>query len=71
MSDYPLHIVVHSNEGFDALAREQGHDEETINDPLKFQSIAHERDGVHWLHIPMWRWEVEKEDFEKYPVTFV
>jgi len=21
--------------------------------------------------IPMWRWEVDKEEFEQYPVTFV
>jgi hypothetical protein len=71
MIELPFRVVVHSNEGFDAFAREQGYDEETINDPLRFQSIREVRDGVHWLHVPMWRWEVDKEDLQKHPVTFV
>jgi hypothetical protein len=75
MPEDPLHhIVVHSDAGFMAYAREQGYDEDTINppdDPLRFQSIREVRDGVHWLHVPMWRWEVDKEDLQKHPVTFV
>jgi hypothetical protein len=74
MPDWPIRIIVHSDEGFIEFARARGCDENTINppdDPLRFSSYADPRDGVHWLHIPMWRWEVEKEEFQKYPVTFV
>jgi hypothetical protein len=74
MADYPIRIVVHSNDGFIAFAHTKGYSDETINppdDPLRFSSIADPRDGVHWLHIPMWRWQVDKEEFQKHPVTFV
>jgi hypothetical protein len=74
MPELPFRIIVHSNKGFEAFAREQGYDDATINppdDPFRFSSIADIRDGIHWLHIPMWRLEVEKEEFQKYPVTFV
>jgi hypothetical protein len=73
-SEYPIRIVVHTDDGFIAFARERGYDEDTINppdDPLRFQSIADPRDGAHWLHVPMWRWEVDKDELQKYPVTFV
>jgi hypothetical protein len=70
----PIEIIVHSDEGFIAFARASGYAEDTINppdDPLRFQSINEQSHGVTYLHIPMWRWEVDEEEFEKYPVTFV
>jgi hypothetical protein len=59
---------------FPAFARASGYAEETINppdDPMRFQSISVIEDGVMRLHIPMWRWEVDKEELGKYPVTFL
>jgi hypothetical protein len=49
---------------------ESGYDEDAINS-LAFQSINVPSDGVFRLHIPMWRWEVDKEELEKYRVTFL
>ncbi len=73
-NDWPLEVFVHSNDGFLAFARASGYDEETINppdDPMRFQSNNVPAEGVFRLHIPMWRWEVDKEELEKYPVTFL
>ena len=73
-NDWPLEVVVHSDADFQAFARASGYDQDTINppgDPLKFQSINVPSDGVFRLHVPMWRWEVDKEEVQKYPVTFL
>jgi hypothetical protein len=69
-NDWPFEVVVHSNDGFQAFARESGYDSDAINS-LAFQSINVPSDGVFRLHIPMWRWEVDKEEIEKYRVTFL
>jgi hypothetical protein len=68
--DWRLEVFVHSNDGFHAFARASGYDEEAINS-LAFQSINVPSDGAFRLHVPMWRWEVDKEALEKYPVTFL
>ncbi len=66
-NDWPIEVFVHSNDDFQAFARASGCDEDTINsptDPLRFQSINVMADGVIQLHVPMWRWEVDKEELE-------
>ena len=67
--DWPLEVFVHSNDGFQVFARASGYDEDAINS-LAFESINVPSDGVFQLHVPMWRWEVDKEELEKYRVTF-
>jgi hypothetical protein len=80
-NDWPIEVVVHSDEDFKAFARSLGHTEDQTND-LQFQSINSlslplsspfntHKDRVIRLHVPMWRWEVDKEELEKYPVTFL
>jgi hypothetical protein len=68
--DWPLEVFVHSNADFEAFACESGYDEDAINS-LAFQSINVPSDGVFRLHIPMWRWEADKEELEKYRVTLL
>jgi hypothetical protein len=69
-NDWPLEVVVHSDSDFQEFARASGYDEDTINS-LNFQSINVPSDGVIRLHVPMWRWEVDKEELGKHPVTFL
>jgi hypothetical protein len=52
-----------SGTDFQAFARASGYDEDTINS-LAFQSINVPSDGVIQLHVPMWCWEVDKEELE-------
>jgi hypothetical protein len=80
--EWPLEIIVHSNDDFITFARSLGYSEETIHG-LPFQSInstglppssPYNKDAERLvqLHVPMWRWEVDKEEWEgKYPVTFL
>ena len=68
--DWMFEVVVHSNDGFEAFARESGFDEDTINS-LHFKSINVRLDGVTQLHVPRWRWEVDKDELEKYRVRFL
>jgi hypothetical protein len=73
-NDWLFEVVVHSNDCFEAFARESGYDDDTINsltDPLRFQSINVQLDGVTQLHVPRWRWEVDKDELEKYRVRFL
>jgi hypothetical protein len=69
-NDWLFEVVVHSNDGFLAFARESGYDEDAINS-LAFQSINVQLDGVTQLHVPRWRWEVDKDELEKHRVTFL
>jgi hypothetical protein len=69
---WPIEIIVHSDDDFIAFARSLGYTDETIND-TPFQSInsldlpldspycTHE-ERVCRLHIPMWRWEVDNDE---------
>jgi hypothetical protein len=80
--DWPFEIIVHSDDDFIAFARSLGYGEDATND-LRFQSInsmslpsssPYNKDAerIVQLHVPMWRWEVEKEEWlEKYKVTFL
>ena len=79
--EWPLEIVVHSDDEFLEFARLLGHTDDVIND-LRFQSInstslplsspfSTYAERVVRLHVPMWRWEVDKEELEKYRVTFL
>jgi hypothetical protein len=80
--DWPLEIIVHSDDEFLAFARSLGYSDDDTNDPL-FQSINSLRlplsspfnthsDRVVRLHVPMWRWELDKEEWlVKYKVTFL
>jgi len=68
--DWPLEVFVHSNVTLKRSLVSQEYDEDAINS-LAFQSINVPSDGVFRLHIPMWRWEVDKEELEKYRVTFL
>jgi len=80
--DWPLEIIVHTDAEFLEFARSLGYDDEDTNDPL-FQSINSlhlpssspfnkDAERVVQLHVPMWRWEVDKEEWlEKYKVTFL
>jgi hypothetical protein len=80
--DWPLEIVVHTDDEFLAFARSLGYDDVATND-IPFQSINSlslpksspfntDSERVVRLHVPMWRWEVDKEEWEgKYKVTFL
>jgi hypothetical protein len=80
--EWPLEIVVHSNDEFLEFARSLGYDEVATND-FQFQSInstglpsssPYNKDAERLvqIHVPMWRWEVDKEEWlGKYPVTFL
>jgi hypothetical protein len=80
--EWPLEIVVYSNDGFIAFGHSLGYSYDAIND-TRFQSINSlslppespfntDKERVCRLYVPMWRWEVEKDEWlGKYKVTFV
>jgi hypothetical protein len=81
--NWPLEIIVHSDDDFIAFARSLGYDEATING-LPFQSInstglpsssPYNKDAERLvqLHVPIWRWEVEEEEWDEkgYKITFL
>jgi hypothetical protein len=69
MPERPFEIVVHTDEDFQKCALER-YSPETVGD-LPFVSYREDTDTTDILHIPMWRWEVDQNDFKKYKVTFV
>ena len=73
--DWPIEIMVHSNDGFIEFAHTCGYSDEAINQ-TEFQSINSlglpptspfntNKERVCRIHIPMWGWEVDKEELSK------